>query len=154
MRELRGIAVAANAVEPGSNVTLRLSVVDPPKGVTHSLQDKDSSPVDVRASVGKTLVFEIPVRLEEGKAGWRFLGDFVRTEGKTRRFVYVATGQQAGQHVAGGRRAKVDLPEATPAMIKAAGAGELILEASYPGTDAKGGATCATVKADWKIVKR
>jgi hypothetical protein len=136
------------------NCQLRLSVVDPPKGVTHSLQDKESSPVDVRASAGKTLVFEIPVRLEEGKTGWRFLGDFVRTEGKTRRFVYVATGQQAGQHVEGGRRAKVDLPEPTAAMIKAAGAGGLVLEASYPGTDAKGGPTCATVKVDWKAVKR
>lgn len=135
------------------NVTLRLSVVDPPKGVTHSLQDKESVPVDVRVSAGKTLAFEIPVRLEEGKSGWRFLGDFVRTEGKTRRFVYVATGQQAGQHVEGGRRAKVDLPEPTPAMIKAASAGGLVLAASYAGTDAKGGATCATVKVDWKIVK-
>ena len=136
-----------------SNVTLRLSVVDPPKGVMHSLQDKDSVPVDMRMSAGKALLFEIPLRLEEGKTGWRFLGDFVRTEGKSRRFVYVATGQQAGQHVEGGRRAKVDLPEPTPAMIKAACAGGLALKASYPGTDAKGGATCATVKVDWKIVK-
>ena len=137
-----------------SNVTLRLSVVDPPKGVMHSLQDKDSVPVDMRMSAGKALLFEIPLRLEEGKTGWRFLGDFVRTEGKTRRFVYVATGQQAGQHVEGGRRAKVDLPEPTTAMIKAAGAGGLTLAASYAGTDAKGGATCATVKIEWKIVKR
>ena len=135
-----------------SNVTLRLSVVDPPKGVTHSLQDKDSVPVDARVSAGKTLAFEIPLRLEEGKTGWRFLGDFVRTEGKTRRFVYVATGQQAGQHVEGGRRAKVDLPEPTPAMIKAAASG-LVLEASYAGTDAKGGPACATVKVAWKVGK-
>ena len=134
-----------------SNVTLRLSVIDPPKGVIHSLQGKDGAVVDAYVSTGKTLLFEIPIRLEAGKAGWRFLGDFVRTEGKTRRFVYVATGQQAGQHVEGGRRAKVDLPEPTPALIKAAIAGGLVLEASYLGTDAKGGATCATVKVDWKI---
>lgn len=137
-----------------SNVMLRLGVIDPPKGVMHSLQNKESVPVDVRTSTGKTLLFEIPIRLEQGKTGWRFLGDFVRTEGKTRRFVYIATGQQAGQHVEGGRRAKVDLPEPTPAMIKAAGAGGLVLESSYAGTDAKGGATCATVKVDWKIVTR
>lgn len=137
-----------------SNVMLRLSVIDPPKGVIHSLRGKDGAVVDTRMSLGKTLVFEIPVRLEAGNVGWRFLGDFVRTEGETRRFVYVATGQQAGQHVEGGRRAKVDLPEPTPAMIKASGAGGLVLEASYAGTDAKGGATCATAKADWKIVTR
>ena len=137
----------------GDNVILRLSVLAPPKGVAHSLQDKDSTPVDVRMSTGKTILFDIPVRLEPGKTGYRFLGDFVRTEGKTRRFVYVATGQQAGQHTEWSRRAKVDLPEPTPAMIKAADAGKLVLEAAYEGTDAKGGPTCATVKVDWKIVK-
>lgn len=135
-----------------SNVMLRLCVIDPPKGVMHSLQGKDGAAVDARMSAGKTLVFEIPARLEAGNVAWRFLGEFVRTEGKTRRFVYVATGQQAGQHVEGGRRAKVDLPEPTPAMIRASGAGRLVLEASYAGTDAKGGAICATVKVDWKIV--
>ncbi len=137
------------------NVMLRLTVASPPKGVMHSLQDKDLTPVNAVMSAGKSLVFAIPVRLEEGKAGWRFLGDFVRTEGKTRRFVYVATGQQAGQHLAAwSRRAKVDLPEPTPAMIKAAKAGTLVLEASYPGTDAKGEPTCATVRAEWKVVAR
>jgi hypothetical protein len=137
----------------GGQCNLRLSVLAPPKGVAHSLQDKDSAPVDVRMSTGKTILFDIPVRLEPGKTGYRFLGDFVRTEGKTRRFVYVATGQQAGQHTEWSRRAKVDLPEPTPAMIKAADAGKLVLEAAYEGTDEKDGPTCATVKVDWKIVK-
>ena len=135
------------------NVILRLSVLAPPKGVAHSLQHKDSAPVDVRMSTGKTIRFDIPIRLEAGKTGYRFLGDYVRTEGKTRRFVYVATGRQAGQHTEWSRRAKVDLPEPTPAMIKAADAGKLELEAAYEGTDAKGGPTCATVKVDWKIGK-
>jgi len=144
--------VAAGADD---NVTLKLSVVGPPKGIHHSLQDKASSPVDIRVSTGKTIAFDIPIRLEEGKTGWRFLGDFVRTEGKTRRFVYVATAGQAGQsHTPISRRAKIDLPDPTPAMIKAAQAGGLVLEASYPGTDAKGEPTCATVKVDWKIVKQ
>jgi hypothetical protein len=137
----------------GDNVVLRLSVLSPPKGVAHSLQDKDSTPVDVRMSTGKTISFDIPIRLEPGKTGYRFLGDFVRTEGKTRRFVYVATGQQAGQHTEWSRRAKVDLPEPTPAMIKAAETTGLVLEAAYEGTDAKGGPTCATVKVYWGIVK-
>jgi Family of unknown function (DUF5990) len=138
-----------------STVTLKLSVIDPPKGIHHSLQDKTSSPVQIHVSNGMTIAFEIPIRLEQGKTGWRFLGDFVRTEGKTRRFVYVATAGQAGQTGTPiSRRAKVDLPEPTPAMIKAALSGGLVLEASYSGTDAKGEPTCATVKVDWKIVKR
>lgn len=136
------------------NVLLRLTVLAPPKGVHHSLQGKDSTPVDACISTGKAIRFDIPLRLEAGKTGYRFLGDFVRTEGKTRRFVYVATGGQAGE--AGtlfSRRAKVDLPDPTPAMIKAAEGAGLVLEASYDGTDAKGGPTCATVKVDWKIGK-
>lgn len=137
------------------NVTLRLSVIAPPEGVAHCLQGKDGVCVDVRVSTGKTMLFKIPVRLEEGKAGPRFLGDFVRTEGKTRRFVYVATGRQAGQHsTEWSRRAKVDLPEITAAMVRAAGKGGFVLEGSYAGTDAKGGPTCATVKVEWKIGKR
>lgn len=135
------------------DVTLRLKVEGPVKGVSYSLQDKDSTPVDMRVATGKTILFEIPVRLEQGKAGPRFLGDFVRAEGKTRRFVYVATGRQAGQHsTEWSRRAKIDLPAPTAAMQKAADAGGLVLEASYAGTDAKCEPTCATVKVDWKVV--
>ena len=135
------------------NVILRLSVLSPPKGIAHSLQDKDNAPVDVRMSTGKTIRFDIPIRLEQGKAENRFLGNHVRAEGKTRRFVYVATVQQAGQHTEWSRRAKIDLPEPTPEMIKAATSDGLVLEGSYEGTDAKGAPTCATVMVDWKIAK-
>jgi hypothetical protein len=136
----------------GANVTLRLSVVNPVKGVAYSLQDKKSAPADVRISTGKTLVFEIPVRLETGKSGPRFLGDFVRTEGATRRFVYVATGSQAGQqNSAWSRRAKIDLPGITQAMMKKASGKGLMLVAEMPGTDAEGGPTCATVRVAWRV---
>jgi len=75
----------------------------------------------------------------------------VRTEGKTRRFVYVATGQQASQHVEGGRRAKVDLPKPTPAMIKAAEAGKPVLEAVMPEPTRRAERACATVKVTWRV---
>lgn len=106
------------------------------KGVAYSLQDKDSRPVDVRVATGRRLAFEIPVRIESNEKGPRFLGDFVRTEGKTRRFVYVATGQQAGQTgTEWSRRAKLDLPAITPAMARRAAAGRLVLETSMEGAD-------------------
>jgi len=134
------------------NVLLRLRVMAPPKGVAHSLQGKDGEIVDARVSTGQTLAFEIPVRLEEGKAGWRFLGDFVRTESKTRRFVYIGIGKHAGQpHTHWDRRAKVDLPEVTPAMILAVQAGTLVLQGSYAGSDAKGEPACATVDVEWVV---
>src|SRR5689334_5762505 len=129
-----------------SNVTPKLSVIDPPKGVGYSLQGKDGEIVDAKVSTGEALVFEIPVRLEEGKTGWRFLGDFVRTEGKTRRFVHVGIGEDAGQpDTHWNRPAKVDLPDVTPAMTKKAAAGRLVLEGSYEGTGKKGEPSCATV---------
>lgn len=135
------------------NVRLRLSVIRPPKGVAYSLQGKDGASIDVRMSTGKTMVFELPARMEEGKSGWRFLGDFVRTEGKTRRFVYVAIGQSAGQRdTQWSRRAKVDLPEITPQMILAAQASQLVLDGAYEGTDRKGEPACATVAVAWKVV--
>ena len=141
---------AAGAPRP--NVTLKLSVLAPPKGVAHSLQGKDGEIVDARVSTGRTMVFDVPVRLEEGKGGWRFLGDFVRTEGKTRRFVYVGIGKHAGQpETHWDRRAKVDLPEVTAAMIAKAKAGKLLLAGSYAGTDAKGEPACATVKVEWVV---
>lgn len=135
-----------------SNVTLKLSTVKPPKGVAHSLQGKDGEIVDAQVSTGKTILFRVPVRLEEGKTGWRFLGDFVRTEGKTRRFIYVGIGKHAGQpDTFWDRRAKVDLPEVTRAMIAGAGTGKLVLEGAYDGTDAKGEPACATVKVVWTM---
>lgn len=138
------------AAAGASGVLLKLSVVTPPKGVAHALQGKDGEIVDARMSTGRTLVFEIPVRLEEGKTGWRWLGDFVRTEGKSRRFVYVGIGKHAGHpHTTWDRRAKVDLPEPTAAMIRAAKAGTLVLAGSYAGTDAKGEPACATVNVEW-----
>lgn len=137
------------------NVRLSLSVITPPKGVAHCLQGKDGVSVDVRMSMGKTMLFELPARLEEGKSGWRFLGDFVRTEGKARRFVYVAIGQGAGQKdTHWSRRAKVDLPEITPAMIRAVQGGLLVLDGAYEGTDKKSEPSCATVKVEWKVGKQ
>ncbi|MDP3494545.1 MAG: DUF5990 family protein [Hyphomonadaceae bacterium] len=134
------------------NVTLKLSVVTPPKGVAHSLQGKDGEIVDPTVSTGKTIVFKVPARLEEGKTGWRFLGDFVRTEGKTRRFVYVGIGKHAGQpHTTWDRRAKVDLPEVTANMIGAAQAGMLVLDGAYDGTVRMGVPSCASVKVTWKV---
>jgi hypothetical protein len=132
------------------NVLVRLSVVKPVSGVAYSLQDKDSQPADARVADGRTLVFEAGIRLEHGKAGPRFLGDYVRTEGKTRRFRYIATGRQAGQtETEWSRRAKIDLPDPTQAMVKKALAGGLVLEAEMPGADGFGCPICATVAVTW-----
>lgn len=137
-------------------VTFRITVLAPLKGVALCLQGKDGVNLDVRMPTGKDLVFDVPARIAEGKDGWRFLGDHVRAEGKTRRFFYIAIGQGAGQRdTQWSRRAKIDFPEATPALAAKAMAGGLVMEAAMSGTDAKGEPACATIKllSPWKATK-
>jgi hypothetical protein len=138
----------------------RLTVRNPVAGATYSLQGKAGVVVDARKTPakpdGKDIVFEVPVRIAEGKDGPRVLGDFVRTEGKTRRFFYVATSQQAGDaKAAGGRRAKIDFPEITPALAARAAAGGLVMEAGIEGRAKDGGPAAATVKLSpgWSEVR-
>src|SRR5262245_2854246 len=136
---------ASKADQP--TALFRLTIRNPFPGVTYSLQGKDGVVVDARKATGKALVFELSVRIAEGKDGPRVLGDFVRTEGKTRRFFYVATGQQAGDaKAADGRRAKIDFPEITPALAARAAKGGLVMEAGMDGTAKDGGPAAATVK--------
>lgn len=81
-------------VAAGQTIILRLSIADPIRGVAYSLQDKRSAPVGAVVAGDAPLVFDVPVRVAPGP---RFLGDFVRSEGPSRRFVYIAIGGQAGQ---------------------------------------------------------
>jgi hypothetical protein len=76
---------------------------------------------------GKTMVFDIPVQAGGRQDRLAVSGRrIVRTEGKTRRFVYVATGQAgwASRH-SEWRQAREGRParSLTPAMIKPCGGG-------------------------------
>jgi hypothetical protein len=127
----------------GQEITLRLTIQDPVAGVAYSLQDKKSRPVGaVKAGAGP-LSFDVPVRVAEGP---RFLGEFVRSEGPSRRFVYIAIGCQAGDTAsAWSRRAKIDIHTLPAELLEQALAGA-VLEARLPGTGKDGSPTCATVR--------
>ena len=134
----------------------RLTIRTPVVGATYSLQGKDGVVVDARKAGRTALEFEIPVGVSEGAAGPRVLGEFVRTEGKIRRFFYVATGLQAGDAKAsGGRRAKVDFPVITPSLFALAAKGGLVMEAGMEGTAKDGGPIAATValSPNWTLAK-
>jgi hypothetical protein len=134
----------------GREVTLRLTIHEPFAGVAYSLQDKKSRPVGAVVADGRPLSFDVPVRLADGP---RFLGEFVRSEGPTRRFVYIAIGQGAGDKAsAWSRRAKIDIHNLPPDLLEAALAGS-VLEAYLPGKAKDGGPACATVRplASWRI---
>ena len=126
----------------GQTITLRLRIDDPVPGVTYSLQDKKSTPVGPVVAGQGPIAFDVPVRVAPGP---RFLGDFVRSEGPERRFVYIAMGGQAGQpHTVISRRAKIDI-HTLPADLLAQALAGRVLEALLPGRADDGGPSCGTV---------
>ncbi len=131
------------------DLTLRIILAEPPPGVVFSKQDAKSRPVDpVRAETGD-LSFDIPITLAPTPDGLRPGGGFVRNDARGR-FVYVASGRQAGDcQTEWSRRIKVYLHD-----LPAAEAGA-VLEARIAGRDRDGGPACATVPllSGWRPVR-
>lgn len=126
----------------GQPITLRLRIQDPVPGVAYSLQDKKNHPVGPVIAGDGPLAFDVPVRVAPGP---RFLGEFVRSEGPSRRFVYIAIGTSAGQHGSTWtRRAKIDI-HTIPADLLARALEGVVLEVLLPGRAKDGGPACATV---------
>ena len=116
----------------------------------YSLQKKDAV-FDPRIATDAPLSFDVPIRLTDDG---RFLGDFVRREGKDRRFVYIRIGQSAGQHGTPiSRRAKIDIHDIPPALLDQARGGR-VLEVVLPGRGKDGSPACATVRptAPWRAL--
>ena len=135
---------------PETLITLRLTIADPVSGVHYSLQQKEAV-FDRRIATDAALSFDVPVRLTDDG---RLLGDFVRREGPTRRFVYIRIGQSAGQ--AGttiSRRAKIDIHDIPIALLDQARQGA-VLEAILPGRGKDGTPACAAVRptAGWRAI--
>jgi hypothetical protein len=141
---------------PDHNITLRLTLVAPPKGVLFSLCDADNARVDPMMSDGSDLSLDVTVRLGEGPDGPRWLGPFVRREGP-RRFVYFTSGGYAiGSREPFSRRGKVWLDDLAPDLaIRAATAGQVV-EARMAGSDKHGMPACASMKLlePWRAVDR
>ncbi|MBI1685992.1 DUF5990 family protein [Caulobacter hibisci] len=134
----------------GQPITLRLRIQDPIPGVAYSLQDKKNHPVGPVLAGDAPLAFDVPVRLAPGP---RFLGEFVRSEGPSRRFVYIAIGTSAGDHASPwSRRAKIDI-HTIPADLLARALEGAVLEVLLPGKARDGGPACATAVpiAPWRV---
>jgi hypothetical protein len=140
-----------------SELTLRIIVEGPPKGVDYALQKGSGSHYEVvqkQRSTGMDLTFEFqPAVKEDVLDPMRALGGpFVQGPPK-QRFVYLDIGTAAGQmDTPWSRRLKVPLDGLTAHVIAAGG----VLEARVPGTGRDGGPSCATVKEfdGWKRVAR
>jgi len=131
-------------------ITLRLTTADPVPGVAYGLQDKANAPVDARIADDGPISFDVPVTLSDDG---RLTGPFVRREGPSRRFVYIAIGTSAGQHSEWSRRAKIDVHD-IPADLLALARDGRVLEAVLPGRARDGGPACATVRPlqPWRAV--
>lgn len=125
-----------------SAITLRLTTADPVPGVAYSLQDKANAPVDPRIAGDGPISFDVPVTLSDDG---RLTGPFVRREGPSRRFVYIAIGASAGQHSEWSRRAKIDVHDIPADLLALAREGRT-LEMILPGRARDGGPACATVR--------
>lgn len=133
-----------------TEIRMRLVVEQPVPDVVHSLQDKQSKPVDPKMSAGgEPLVFDFPIRIAPGP---KFYGEQVRSEGPERRFVYIAVGRQAGGHdPVWSRRMKIDIHMIARPLIEGALAGKR-LTGTVNGTGADGTPACATVSVQgWTL---
>ena len=136
----------------GQQITLRLTIGEPVPGVAYSLQNKKSEPLGMVIAGDQPLSFDVRVEVAPGP---RFLGEFVRRDGPTRRFVYIAIGQQAGDPSSlWDRRAKIDIHDLPAELLEKALAGSVV-EALLPGRAKDGGPACATVRplGSWKLAE-
>jgi hypothetical protein len=108
----------------GRQITLRLTIADPVPGVAYSLQNGRNEPVGAIVAEDRPISFDVTVLVAPGP---RFLGDFVRREGPTRRFIYVAIGGQAGDSSSEwSRRAKIDIHDLPAELLEKALAGSVL----------------------------
>jgi hypothetical protein len=136
---------------PGqTEIRMRLVIEAPVAGVLHSLQDKKNHPVDPKRSAGgEPLVFDFPIRIA---AGPKFYGEQVRSEGPVRRFVYIAIGRSAGEHLSPWtRRMKIDVHDIPQALLDGAISGKRLV-GTVLGTGKDGTPACATVRVKgWRL---
>jgi Family of unknown function (DUF5990) len=141
-------------------VPLRITLIEPPGGVTFRLQRGKSDLAPPARQSADAISFDFTVRAAEGGAEGapRFLGLF--TQGPpAARFIYVSSGTSAGQADSRWtRRAKVPLKGITWEMVeRALSTPHAVLEARITGTARDGGPVCASVPlldGGWRVVQR
>jgi uncharacterized protein DUF5990 len=137
------------------DIPIRIRVIEPAAGIVMQVQrgrDELLPPTSVSAS---ELVFEFEISVDTTTEP-NFLGKYAQGP-KDQRFIYVNSGQSAGQlNTDIVRRAKISLMSITSDQIgKVAASPDLVLETSFAGKDKFGKPTCASVKGiEWKVAAR
>ncbi len=137
-------------------VPIRIKVITPRPGIRIMVQrgrDELLPPTELSAEAA---VFEFAVTVDMTEAAPNFLGKYAQGPRKER-FIYVNSGQTAGQHLTDcSRRAKISLMSITPTQIEEAILKEgSLLFVEYLGIDRTGRPTCASVKGlEWKVAAK
>lgn len=142
----------ANKIE----IPMRIRVLEPVPGITMKVQCGRDELLAPKKESRKQLIFEFVMTADTSPAEPNFLGKYAQGP-KDQRFVYVNSGQCAGQLDTDiVRRAKISLMGITKEQIAAVGSADgLILETSFAGQDKTGKPTCASVKGiEWKVAAR
>ena len=129
-------------------VRCRITVLNPPAGVQFAMQRGRHDLVEPSRSIADRISFDFTLRLGPPLPNGlpNFLGEFAQGT-PSDRFVYVNSGQSAGQHDSiWNRRAKIKLAGIGIALLKKAlTLPDTTLEAEIVGTARDGGPACATV---------
>jgi hypothetical protein len=140
-------------------IRLRITLVQPPQGVTFGLQKGKAEIVSPARSKGEDLAFDFTLRVRERPDGRpNFLGPFAQGTPQVR-FVYINAGTSAGQLGSPWtRRVKVQLGGIAQPLVEAALADpEAVLAVRIAGTARDGGPACATVPlldGGWRLQSR
>jgi len=134
-------------------VPIRIRVLDPAAGIMMKVQCGRDELLPPERESKKELVFEFTITADMSAEVPNFLGKY--TQGpKDQRFIYVNSGQSAGQLDTDiVRRAKISLMSIAKEQVAAVGAAvDLVLETSFAGKDKFGKPTCASVKGiEWTV---
>lgn len=145
-------------------IPLRITLHRTPPGVRFALQkgkagaQGNAELIPPTRSDAESISFDFSVRVAGGnRAQQRFLGEF--TQGPPeKRFVYVNSGQAAGQaDTFWNRRAKIPLTTITGALIEEIrSTPNMMLAIEIEGTGRAGGPVCASLlsSTEWRPVRR
>lgn len=145
-----------NAKPDKHEIPLRIRVVDPAVGIIMKVQRGREELLPPERESAKELVFEFTITADTSAGAPNLLGKYAQGP-KDQRFIYINSGQSAGQlNTDIVRRAKISLMSITAKQVaEVAASTDAILETSFAGKDKFGKPTCASVKGiEWKVAAR
>ncbi|MGQ0540670.1 MAG: DUF5990 family protein [Blastocatellia bacterium] len=137
-------------------IPFRIVVNKPLSGVVMKVQQGRDELLPPSVVSEGAISFDFEITADLSGSGPNFLGKYAQGS-KDARFIYVNSGQHAGQKdTFWDRRAKLSLMSITKEQIeKVLSSPDSRIEATMNGVGRDGGPTCASVKGiEWKVVKK